>query len=92
VNTCHILPTPLQADTIGEPFGNLIHEDDSKKLEELGTLLIGNQQKQHMFAVRMKTNMSPTIRSQSKRTYKVHCTPQSCLNNTHLIYCYLALT
>jgi hypothetical protein len=83
---------PTLADTIGEPFGNLIHEDDSKKLEELGTLLIGNQQKQHMFAVRMKTNMSPTIRSQSKRTYKVHCTPQSCLNNTHLIYCYLALT
>lgn len=61
---------PTLADTIGEPFGNLIHEDDSKKLEELGTLLIGNQQKQHMFAVRMKTNMSPTIRSQSKRTYK----------------------
>ena len=61
----------LQADTIGESFRSLIHEDDCEVLDELPELLIANQRKEHMFAVRMKTSMSPTIRSKSKRTYKV---------------------
>lgn len=59
---------PTLVDTIGRSITDLLHPEDAQQLEgALNWRSVGNQQ---MFVVRMKTNMTPTIRSPSKVEYK----------------------
>lgn len=82
---CHcvlcVLPAPLvvvQVDVIGLPFLDMVHTEDRENLRKIQNVKSAEdlQEKAREFfpcVLRMKTNVSPTVRSQAKVQYKVGC-------------------
>ena len=65
----------LQPDVVGQPFADLLHEEDRELLQPFldmsEPIWKTSSHVQQMFVVRMKTTMSSTVRSQAKVQYKV---------------------
>lgn len=68
----------VQVDVIGLPFLDVLHADDCENLRKIQNVSSAEdlQEKAREFfpcVLRMKTNVSPTVRSQAKVQYKVPC-------------------
>lgn len=72
------VPVVVQIDVIGLPFLDIVHADDRDNLSKIQNVTSAEdlQEKAREFfpcVLRMKTNVSPTVRSQAKVQYKVVC-------------------
>ena len=75
---CAFCSLVVQIDVIGLPFLDMVHADDRDNLSKIQNVTSAEdlQEKAREFfpcVLRMKTNVSPTVRSQAKVQYKVVC-------------------